>query len=309
MTVSMRNIHTARGDMQVLWPSIEETWKKRGGLTDIVPTLLERLDKPEKLSGRILYANEVPVAVFWVEKLTQNYGNVFFHSSHPAFRKALVEGLFKTDCINGVYAELIYFEDTLDYRKLMINSHAYENARQRMGRFLTDFTLQNEPDARITYQPTTEEMTPLIAPISAAGHCMSRDYVGYTGLENAESRAALQAQVFSGFYGPVATDASLAMYYDGKLIGSVLIVEIACWGYDKVPWVFDISIDAAYQGKGLGLALMIESMQRLKALDYSVIGLAVTITNSAALHIYEKLDFMITDPFTEYLFPNPEAHT
>ena len=309
MALKTRNIHTSHSDMQALWPSIEDAWKTRGGLTDIVPTLLERLDKPDKLTGQILYANDVPVGVFWVEKLTHNYGNVFFHSTHPAFREALVSALFTSEFLNGVYSELIHFEDTLDYRKFMIKHQAYENPRQRMGRFLTDFTIQNAPDPLVTYLPTTEDMTPLISAISAHGHQLSRDYVGYPGLEDTQARAALQTQVFSGFYGQVVTDASLSMYYQGKLVGSVLIVEIACWGYDKVPWVFDISIDAAYQGKGLGIALMIESMQRLKALDYPVIGLAVTLTNAAALRIYEKLGYMITDAFTEYLYPNPEAHT
>lgn len=295
-------VEQAGYDLAPLWKSISKWWTLRGGTTDIIPSLEERIAThiEGKLTGVLAYYRDVPVAVGWVEKSSPTYGNMVVHAIAPQFRNIIPDYIVKQGLIDKVFAELVTFEDTLEYRKAFLRLGARENARQRMGVDISEFTPVICTIPGITFDLLTLADSPITAKISAHAHRFSKDYQGFWDLESTPHRMAMDERLFSDFYGKFIHGAALKMMFNGEIIGSTASVEGQCWGYDKVPWVFDITVDGRFRGQGLGRALFVELMSRLRNLGYEVMGLAVTMSNTAAVRLYESLGFTITDAFFEY---------
>lgn len=66
----------------------------------------------------------------------------------------------------------------------------------------------------------------------------------------------------------------------------------------KIPgraFVYDISLDSSYRGKGLGKKTMLLLEEEVKKLGLKSIGLHVFAHNQVALNLYQELDFKITN--------------
>ena len=85
------------------------------------------------------------------------------------------------------------------------------------------------------------------------------------------------------------------------MIATCLMIEVKCWGYDKVPWVFDLVVKPEYHGKGIGRILISESLNKCLEEKFPICGLAVTTSNKYAIRLYEKLNFQHVDNFYEYI--------
>jgi len=112
-----------------------------------------------------------------------------------------------------------------------------------------------------------------------------------------------------GEFGPIVTPASLLIKYHGKPVGSCMVIDIECWGYKHMAWIFDIALDPAYQGLGLGKLLLLNSLKGARESGYPIIGLAVTYTNAIAYHLYEKIGFQIYEEYYEILHPTALKET
>ena len=112
----------------------------------------------------------------------------------------------------------------------------------------------------------------------------------------------LEKKVVVWLNGEIIQDASIMAYLDGQLLGYCMMVEVNCWGYDKMPWVFDICVKPEFHGRGIGRAIMQESINRLLDHNYPLLGLAVTLSNPA-VHLYENMGFQYVDTFHEFILP------
>ncbi len=286
-----------------LWEGISEYLIAKGGTYDIIPTLQEQAQSSTtgKVSGIVLQSNRHPVALGWVERITDCTGNALVYSLHPEFQAPLVKEMVSRGLMDDIFCELFQFEDTEVYREAFRAQGVHENVRQRMGIYLSNvqFSTKTLPQG-LGFVPLTIADAPAVAKLSARCHQISRDYVGYKALESEDGRLELEHRIFSGFYGPVIPESAIKLIKDGRMIGMCVAVEIKCWGYEKVPWIFDVCIEEAEMGKGYGRLIVEELLRKLEK-SYEVCGLAVTMDNHAARTLYEKLGFMVTDPFYEYV--------
>ncbi len=292
------------------WESIAAYYVLKECDFNYIPTLQERARESttDKVRGLIAYSNRQPVALGWVERTTSCSGNVMVHTLHPEFHSIMPTELVKRGFLDGIFCELFQFEDTSAYRDAFIAAGAHENRRQRMGVYLSNVTPTGLTIPGVSFEPVTLDDAPEVAKLSAAAHRISGDYVGYAALEDDQGRLELEQRIFSGFYGPIAVDSAIKLIYQGQMVGICSAIEIACWGHDKVPWVFDICIHPEFMGRGFGRVLMEELLRRFKQ-HYEVCGLAVTLSNTSAVALYEKLGFIVTDPFFEYVvFPKGSPH-
>jgi len=301
-----RPIYDCIDDLTVFWESLQSDWHRRGGSPDIniaqYPKEKILSKTSEQLSGVVGYFHDSPVCFGFVDRLTPTYGDLTLYSLYPEFRRPLVKTIIDAHFLDEVHCELLQYENTPVYSEALNAYGASENARTRMCLNLSEF---NIPQLSM---PTTLKITPhlldyahLAGPISAAAHRQSKDYVGYADLEEDAPRIALDHRLFSGFYGPIIPEGTLALWENERLIGVCEVVSIKGWGLDELPWIFDISIDPAFHGQKKGKYLLLEILHRLKEKGYPLIGLAVTKTNVAAIALYDALGFTITDDFNEYV--------
>jgi ribosomal protein S18 acetylase RimI-like enzyme len=83
----------------------------------------------------------------------------------------------------------------------------------------------------------------------------------------------------------------LAVDGANKLVGDVLLGDAGRDPGEHIAWVMDISVAAAYRGKGLGKALLVSAINAAKGRAYPHIGLIVTTGNDTAHSLYRSLGF------------------
>jgi ribosomal protein S18 acetylase RimI-like enzyme len=297
-----RPLQSCWGYLLVFWEDIQRLWIERGGTGDVTSLLQDKAFQAGlgKVEGHMAFFQGQPIGMYWVERVTPHYGNMVLHSLHSECRALLVSHIISQGLIKDMFSELIQFEEHDDFRTAFVAEGAYENARQRMGLDTALFQRTLEPRPGLSFTKMSPETTRVSSEISCAAHLVSQDYKGYVDLENVEKRIILEEKVFGGLYGPIIADASFALHKDGKIIGTCLVVDIKCWGYDHVPWIFDLCIDPPYHGQGYGRYLFEEVLAHLKELGYPIVGLAVTLTNAPAITLYKNLGFEVAEVFYEY---------
>ena len=175
--------------------------------------------------------------------------------------------------------------------------------RTRMGLWLSDWRSGYFEDPDITFEPLTEDKIHISAEMSIAAHAVSKDQVLSRDLSIPENRLNLERKVVTSSFGKTVQEATLLMSFMGKHAGFITMVEISCWGQEKVPWIFDISVLPEYHGRGLGKRLIQKAIHEVSNLGYSLMGLSVTDSNTNAVSLYESQGFFNAEPFVEYAFP------
>jgi GNAT superfamily N-acetyltransferase len=93
--------------------------------------------------------------------------------------------------------------------------------------------------------------------------------------------------------GPLLTDAS-AVVLDAAdaAVAAVIVTRLgpAAWGWEGGPWVSDVFVTAAWQGRGLGRTLLRRAIARCAADGEARAGLTVTDGNPAE-RLYRELGF------------------
>jgi ribosomal protein S18 acetylase RimI-like enzyme len=86
----------------------------------------------------------------------------------------------------------------------------------------------------------------------------------------------------------VQPDLFLVAAYENRAIGTVMA------GYDGVRgWLHAVAVSPAYQGRGIGSALLREAERRLAALGCPKINLQILDSNSSVVEFYRRLGFVI----------------
>ncbi len=284
---------------------IERVWTSRGGGPGIADALLEKL-KSDSSTFQILeiWEGEEPLGLAWVETITEHYGNMVLHALREDIRVPLAEALVEKGWLKMVFSELVQFDDTSDYYDTFVRLGLHENTRQRMSLDLSVYepvtTYPKHTQQDMAFVPMTLEHKLISSEISYLAHQVSRDYAGYPDLENLDRRIGLEQMVYDNVYGPIVPEASLFLSYQDYAVGSCMVIELPCWGYERVPWIFDMCIHPHYHGQGFGRCLLQESLRILKEQGFPVVGLAVTLSNTSAIALYESLGFALADYFSEF---------
>lgn len=297
-----------RSNME-FWPVVKQhiidCWVSRGGGEDIEDylNLKETELKAGKFIGVCVKEGKLFKGLALVDKITPHYGNVIVHALDPKYRGSIATALMDQKAIQDCLVEVIQFEDTEDYRNGFRALELPENKRMRMVKYLEEPVDMPELPSGFELSPLTRGDIEEASTVSYFAHKVSKDYEGYRDLESVENRVALETRVFDNIYGRFYPKASYMLRYNGMPVGMLSTVVIPCWGYEKVPWIFDVSISPEYHNKGLGRFLMSQVIYDLQDNQFPLIGLAVTLDNYSAIHLYESLGFEEVEPFSEFIGP------
>ena len=111
----------------------------------------------------------------------------------------------------------------------------------------------------------------------------------------AEADAAAKARVDMERYWPGGRPAEghhvFAAEVDGEVIGHLWLSVHSPEDVTGQGWIFDIEVDDAHRGQGLGRQLMLAALDKAKALGCTSIKLNVFGGNDVAIRLYQSLGF------------------
>jgi ribosomal protein S18 acetylase RimI-like enzyme len=253
------------------------------------------------ITGWVMWERLEPVGLAWVERVTPTYGSILLYTCEPRYKQALVTQFLDSGIARGVMSELLQFDFDDDFNQLLRDRGLLEIPRQRMVCHLPETPEYPTIPEGFSLLPLTSKTMLPVSELSMESHRISGDYKGFADMETIEGRLKLEGLVHSGFYGKVIQPATLGMVQDGAIHCITLNVQIACWGQDRIPWIFDISTAPKSMGNGLGEWLLKYTKAVMVDMQYPMWGLAVTMSNAAAIKVYERNDFIPVDSFSEFL--------
>jgi ribosomal protein S18 acetylase RimI-like enzyme len=304
MTIQYKNISDHLDVFDTCLDDMDRIWHERTQAEGLKSAVQEKVIKKlgKTMQGVIAFVENTPVGLYWAEINTEHYGNITIHSTDDRVCESLVQHALNEGMFNQRQMEIVQVVETDSIRKALDEAGCIQNHRERMSLWLEEgaYFNQEEPEIPVEYFLMAESYKEITAKISFDAHQISRDYYMYPEMSRLDKRIGLEEKVFDGLFGDIVEKASLLVFHDGKPIGYCLFVEVACWGFEKIPWVFDIVIAPGYDGKGIGRELFKVCLNLLTDLKYPIVGLAVTKDNYAK-RLYEKLGFQHVDDFYEYI--------
>ena len=114
---------------------------------------------------------------------------------------------------------------------------------------------------------------------------------------------AKSKKIFSDFsdgFKKINADINPQIIFDNKLVGLSFVLEQK----PEIVFVAEVCISPQHQRKGLGKALMNKIISECATKGYKKLGLAVTVENSGAYKLYEKLGFKVQNNFLSISKPN-----
>lgn len=259
------------------------------------------------LPGLMAFEKEKPVGMGWVDLPHRPYGSVLLYAARPEHRGPLAGAFADQGLLDETIIELTQFHPGEEYRQAFLRRGLVEKQRQKMGLGLEAFPDLPDLPPKVTLEPLSIEHAVIVGRISYAAHQVSKDLDGYPDFSSPEQRARLECEIFGGLFGEVIGPASLLVRLEGRPVGACLVVGLAGWGFPRVAWVLDMTIDPKYQGQGLGKQMLMHSLKGAAEDGVPVAGLAVTCDNTAARRLYEKMGFQALEQFYEYVGPAESA--
>ena len=123
------------------------------------------------------------------------------------------------------------------------------------------------------------------------------DTIDDEGETPAEAVAEIEGAL-NGKYGPLLEACSLLVEEQGRALGATIITD---WTDERTdhrqPLLAFLMTHPDASGQGLGTFLLSTSINALLARGESELVLFVTVGNSAAQHIYQKLGFEVEEEF------------
>lgn len=124
------------------------------------------------------------------------------------------------------------------------------------------------------------------------GPAVAADLAGLSVDADRDSDRRVWQQIHAGDYGPVIAGASLRVVDDtGLLYAAIAVTE-----YQAAPLVAHLVTGAAQRGRGIGRALLVESLTRLSRLGYVDCHLNVVEDNWIAQRLYRSIGFVHCGP-------------
>ena len=281
-------------------------WEKRTGSE--IPTFKDQTRQKirdnigKSYTGTVFFESKEPVAISWVEKTSPYYGNITLHAINPKYYAPLAHAMADEGHFDNAILEVVHVVETDDFKNVFIEKKLTPNFRERMALWLhKEYYYKEEPSPLdLQFYLMTEDYKEITARISHAAHQISQDYSMNLEMRDLDKRIELENRAFAGHYGPIIQEGSLLVFHNGQPIGYCLVVEVKCWGMDRVPWIFDIVVQPGFDGQGVGRELLKKSLNLLTENDFPIVGLAVTKSNYAK-KLYERLGFEFVDDFYEFI--------
>jgi ribosomal protein S18 acetylase RimI-like enzyme len=126
----------------------------------------------------------------------------------------------------------------------------------------------------------------------------ARLYAPFFGDNPTQCRKGLLS-ILAGKFGLLHPQATLCAFAGRELVGINLVISEG----NGLASVVEISVAPAHQGKGVGRALMLGSLCRLKGERVERVELAVTQVNVRAVGLYESLGFLTVGAFPVCVWP------
>ena len=293
-------LNAAKEHLAPFFADMERIWYERGGTDEIKEILRLKFEAilSDTIQGYLLLVANEPVALAWVEKTSPYYGNVLLK---PEFAPIMAAHVAKSEIVKGASLELVRMEDTQVYHDVFRQAGFIESKRYRMALHLeNEYPVPALVDG-LTLEQTQLEHKQAVSEISCAAHRVSKDYEHYCELNEVDKRLNLEENVFKGVYGEVIREATLLMRWQQRPAGFGTVVVTQNWGYERLPWIFDLSIDPEFHGRGWGKYLLRQMLAALVGLGFPIVGLAVTASNQIAIRLYESLGFFVVEEFSEFI--------
>lgn len=304
MAVEFCNLEQHLDLLDLFMDDMEKIWEERGGGPGLKASMKSKVEEEigKKISGEILMDDGAPKAIYWLEITTPFYGNITLHALEEDYREPLAIRTIQQGCFENRQIEIVQVIETGVFRDTFREYDLVENKRERMALWLEkELYYREEPtDFDLEYFLMTEEYVETMATMSYHAHQISRDYWIYPEMNDLQGRINLEKKVFSGQFGDLIPEANLMVFHEGQPIGYIVYVGVQCWGFKKVPWVFDIVVKPGYDGKGIGRELMKRSLNILTEMKLPIVGLSVTKDNYAK-KLYDYLGFQPVDDFYEFI--------
>ena len=132
------------------------------------------------------------------------------------------------------------------------------------------------------------------------------DTIDDEGETPAEAVAEIEGTL-NGKYGPLLETSSLLVEEQGRALGATIITD---WTDERTghrqPLLAFLMTHPDASGQGVGTFLLSASINALLARGESELVLFVTVGNSAAQHIYQKLGFEVEEEFEASRVIRPE---
>ncbi len=114
----------------------------------------------------------------------------------------------------------------------------------------------------------------------------------YAGTVDSEEETPEQARAeiertMSGEYGPFMPEHSLVVEVKGRLVSATLVT-----GWQARPFVAYSMTDPKFQRQGLARRSLLKVMNSLQQAGYDKLSLVVTLANTHAHRLYERLGFV-----------------
>jgi ribosomal protein S18 acetylase RimI-like enzyme len=300
--------------LEVLFQKMQTAWESLGYTNSLYDDLVKK--KPsieqEKTKGILVYDNkegkEIPCGIGILEYSNKKYGTLILYCTEPEYRKPLVDALVASNELIGGCVELIQLENTFEYRDHFIEHDYFEKERQRMIFEFNDPFPKPEPKGSVQFEPLTLENCVTVGEVSNAAHNRRREIEGYYDFSTPELRANMARQMRENKFGNEAEGLCLLMHYNNEPAGICDVVDSKIWQYNKIAWIMDITIHPSFQGMGLGLYLLQHVMHTAYEQNFPAIGLAVTLSNTNALKLYEDMNFEQREFFVEIISKKWESH-
>jgi ribosomal protein S18 acetylase RimI-like enzyme len=215
--------------------------------------------------------------------------------AEPALLKAAEDVLTRTGEVERISATLpLLSESTLE--------HTFRQAGYRVfsrARLLLDLDKPLPPiDLPTEYRLTPWEMASMevATTLIEAAHRDTDDANLEPELTGIKGAQLLLKRTSDGEFGPFDPPLSPMVFAREQLVGlSLAVWHIALPGQG---FVVDLIVDAAHRRRGLGRALVTATAQAFRSAGATSLGLAVTLSNLPALHLYKALGFRIEQRFS-----------
>ena len=251
---------------------------------------------PDRAANRFIgYVGEQPVGCFslpYNASRVSIIGFVVYPQYRASYAPALLQRAIALAKERGSVLEAHYNQQ---YRPFYLQA-GFQDERERLGlqASIADYqaTPLRIPNGIHLRPPQPDEA-------EAVGELQQLSYAGTedAAMLGATREAAIEVirTMFDGQYGPFDfAHSRLAEDEQGRLVGGCLVSS----GRGDVLFILSLAVLPAWQGKGLGRALLAESFNQAAAAGIPQVGLAVSLGNDKALALYRS--FGMTEIYRFY---------
>ncbi len=280
----------------------------------LIDMLRNALEKGNIIGCLTESKNSAPNGFGIIGKVSGQIHAIYVDRSDVELNEESIEKL-ESEIIEWCFSEIIQMPSRVEFPKmtdhlrteLLARGYA-EYQRAGMSAERNDFLQNSEiplPEGFVLqpYQPDMRDKTADVIAEANLNHIDAIIYPEY--FSSKEKALEFLEKVEESAFGEFIDGASQVLMNEDRIIGFCLLVKKG--ENINIP---DVGIFPSFQGRGLGKALLVNTISSFLISDDSVqrINLAVTLSNPAKF-LYEKVGFRITEEFSAIIYDKKELKT